>query len=111
MQETTRQKLRLYRVSLVQLIMPDIRDNMPEFNNRSDKYFFDKVPTVRILENCQENEGEMEEYNIYEDYDETMIEERGGRMNDGEFNETDEDDEDDEYDEDINGTERLKLQF
>jgi len=51
----------------------------------------------------------MEEYNIYEDYDETMIEEKG-RMNDGEFDEDDEED-DDEYDEDINGTERLKVQF
>jgi len=59
--------------------MPDIRENIPEFKNRSDKFFFDKVPTVRILESCPENEGEMEEYNIYEDYDETMMDDR--RMN------------------------------
>ncbi|EAS04978.2 cyclic nucleotide-binding domain protein (macronuclear) [Tetrahymena thermophila SB210] len=69
--ELIRQKLKQYRMSLVFMIIPELRENEQNFQDRSDKFFFNKMPTVKIMDGG-DMEAEIEEYNIYDGY-ETMV--------------------------------------
>lgn len=62
----TRDLLKKYRVSLVQLMLPDIKEYDIDINNVSDRFFFTKIPTVKLVDG--DLEPDAEEYNIYEDY-------------------------------------------
>ncbi|KAL4434593.1 hypothetical protein ABPG74_007377 [Tetrahymena malaccensis] len=67
-----RQKLKQYRMSLVFLIMPELRENEQNFQDRSDKFFYNKMPTVKVMDGG-DMEAEIEEYNIYDGYDTIAI--------------------------------------
>ena len=58
------------------MLDPDMRENLNNYKDFSDKYFFKKLPIVKFLdgtENKTEQDSEVEEYNIYEAYDTIAI--------------------------------------
>ncbi|KAL4460796.1 hypothetical protein ABPG72_016603 [Tetrahymena utriculariae] len=80
--ELIRQKLKQYRMSLVFMIIPELRENEQNFQDRSDKFFYNKMPTVKIMDGG-DMEAEIEEYNIYDGY-ETMVHDDNQRAEDDE---------------------------
>lgn len=50
------------------MIAPELRENLLNFLEKSDQFFFKKMPTVKIIEGGF-IETDMEEYNIYEAYE------------------------------------------
>lgn len=54
-------------MSLVFLISPEFQDTGADFVDKSDKFFYSKMPTVKVFDGG-DIEGEAEEFNIYDNY-------------------------------------------
>lgn len=75
-------------MSLVFLIVPEMREQTVNFKDQTDKYFFKKMPTVKIVEGG-DMEADMEEYNIYEAYDTMAAPDDQNRFDDEEEDSSD----------------------